>query len=124
MYEITIERVFSAAHALRLPDGSIEPMHGHNWQVQVTVSAAQLDAMETVMDFHILEQSLDQIMARVHNRNLNDIEPFVETFNPSAERVAEWIGKEILIGLPDGVSLESVQIEEAAGCFATWRPSE
>src|SRR4051812_27370017 len=35
-FEITTTRTFSAAHQLRLPDGSIEPLHGHNWRVKVT----------------------------------------------------------------------------------------
>lgn len=122
MYEITIQRVFAAAHALRLPDGSTEPMHGHNWPVEITVSSSQLDAMETVMDFHDLQAIVDDILKCVNNQNLNEIEPFVSQMNPSAERVAEWIGREVLSRLPVGVSLESVRLGEAPGCFALWRP--
>ena len=39
-FEITTTRTFAAAHQLRLYDGSLEPLHGHNWRVQVTVCAA------------------------------------------------------------------------------------
>ena len=49
-------RSFSAAHQLRLYDGSLEPLHGHNWQVKVTVVAAKLDSIGVVMDFHELER--------------------------------------------------------------------
>ena len=43
MYEASIERQFRAAHALRLADGQMEPMHAHDWHVTVTVAASQLD---------------------------------------------------------------------------------
>ena len=41
-FEITTTRQFSASHQLRLYDGSLEPLHGHNWQVKVTVAADSL----------------------------------------------------------------------------------
>jgi 6-pyruvoyltetrahydropterin/6-carboxytetrahydropterin synthase len=123
MYEITVSKMFAAAHAIRLPDGSLEAVHGHNWPVDVTVAAEQLDGIETVMDFHVLEQALDRLLARVHNRSLNDVEPFVQTkVNPTAERVAWWLGTEIAGGLPKGVRLVSVRVGEAPGCSASYRP--
>jgi 6-pyruvoyltetrahydropterin/6-carboxytetrahydropterin synthase len=125
MFEITVQRVFSAAHAIRLYDGSLEPVHGHNWPVEVTVAAAQLDAIEVVMDFHLLETLIDGLMQQVHNRSLNDVPPFgnvAGTMNPTAERVAWWIGTEVAKGLPANVKLISVKVGEAPGCFATYRP--
>jgi 6-pyruvoyltetrahydropterin/6-carboxytetrahydropterin synthase len=123
MYEITISKTFAAAHAIRLPDGSLEPVHGHNWPVDVTVAADQLDAIETVMDFHVLEQAIDQLLTRVHNRHLNDVEPFIKTkVNPTAERVAWWIATEIARSLPAGIRMVSVRVGEAPGCSATYRP--
>ncbi len=123
MYEITIAKTFAAAHAIRLPDGSLEPIHGHNWPVEVTVQSHQLDTIETVMDFHILEKTIDGLIACIHNRHLNEVEPFVDCkVNPTAERVAWWFGTEVARTLPKGVSLVSVRVGEAPGCFATWRP--
>lgn len=123
MYEVTVHRVFSAAHAIRLHDGSIEPVHGHNWSVEVTVASHQLDAIDLVMDFHELEKSVDGLVAEVHNRNLNEIKPFADhRVNPSAERVAWWIGTEVARQLPDGTQLRQVTVGEAPGCKATFRP--
>lgn len=122
MYEITISKSFAAAHAIRLPDGSLEPVHGHNWPVDVTVASPGLDAIETVMDFHLLEKAVEGILTRMHNRHLNEVEPFVDCkVNPTAERVAWWIGTEIAKALPPGVSLVSVRVGEAPGCAATYR---
>ncbi len=128
MYEIQIERVFCATHALRLPDGSYETIHGHNWAVTVVVESQQLDAMETVMDFHELEPLLDALLGTVHNKNLNEVEPFADStgelvVNPTAERVAWWLAEAIAPQLPDAVKLQSVGVGEAPGCTAVYRPA-
>lgn len=108
-YEISVKAVFSASHQLRLYDGSLEPLHGHNWTVIVTVAADQLDAIGVVMDFHMLERRLGQVVNRFHNRHLNDVIPFVKV-NPSAERVAEYIATSL--ELPQRVWLQSVEVWE------------
>ncbi len=123
MFEITVEDVFAASHALRLPDGSFEPMHGHNWHVRASVACEQLDAIETVMDFHDLKDRLAAVLEPFRNRHLNDVPPFAEgEVNPSAERVAWWIGTRLSEGLPDGVALTRVTVTEAPGCEAAFVP--
>lgn len=130
MYEATIEKRFAAAHALRLPDGTLEPLHGHNWAVRVTVAAGELDAMDTVMDFHRLEKLVEQVIGPWRDRNLNDLPPFAGksdapedlAVNPSAERVAEQIAWAVSGGLPEHVWLRAVGVGEAPGCVARYRP--
>jgi 6-pyruvoyltetrahydropterin/6-carboxytetrahydropterin synthase len=123
MYSITIERSFSAAHAIRLPDGSLEPVHGHNWPVEVSVGSPGLDQIETVMDFHELVGMVDGVLAGLHNRCLNEVEPFAGgRVNPTAERVAWWIAGRVRASLPAGVRLECVRVGEAPGCYASYRP--
>jgi 6-pyruvoyltetrahydropterin/6-carboxytetrahydropterin synthase len=109
-FEITTTRTFAAAHQLRLPDGSIEPLHGHNWRVKVTVSSAKLDALGTVMDFHELERLVDAITVPMHNRHLNELPPFDRELNPSAENVAFHIVRSLR--LPADVRLERVEVWE------------
>jgi len=120
-YEIRTERTFAASHTLRLPDGTREPLHGHNWRVRVTVASDRLDAMDCVMDFHELERQLDAVVGPWHNRHLDDAEPFAGgAVNPSAERVAEAVARGV--SLPAGVRLVSVEVSEAPGCVAVYRP--
>ena len=118
-FEITTTRSFSAAHQLRLYDGSLEPLHGHNWRVKVTVSAPQLDSIGVLMDFHELERLLDNIITPLHNRHLNDTEPF-RSANPSAENVASHIARSLT--LPAGVRLSGVEVWETDENSAVWRP--
>jgi 6-pyruvoyl tetrahydropterin synthase len=45
-FELTTSRHFSASHQLRLYDGSIEAMHGHNWVVKVMIAASLRQAAD------------------------------------------------------------------------------
>ena len=126
MYEIIVESVFAAAHAIRLPDGSLEPVHGHNWPVAVTVAADQLDDIETVCDFHLLQDLLTDALAPWQNNDLNQCEPFTDgkgglAINPTAERVAWAIAEKITPGLPGNCALVSVSVGEAPGCTAVYK---
>ena len=123
MYEITVTRVICAAHTIRLPDGSYEPVHGHNWQIRLTVVGQGLNSIDTVMDFHELEHLVDRVLAPANNRNLNDLPPFADgKISPTAERVAWWIGTEVAQHLPEAVALARVCVSEAPGCQATYKP--
>lgn len=118
-YEIRIQRTFCAAHQVRLPDGTLEPLHGHNWTVTVTVGADGLDGSGFVMDFHRLEEQLEGVLVQWNNRHLNETEAF-SRLNPSAENIAYQVAR--LLTLPAEVRLISVEITEAPGCSALFRP--
>lgn len=131
-YELTVERTFSAAHAIRIA-GQLEPMHGHDWHVTVCLRAAELDSDGLVCDFHALQHALDQAIAPWHNRCLNDVEPFNAGLNPTAEHVACTIAQRVAqtLRIPPagkiargsaGVSLAHVRVTEAVGCAAVFRP--
>ena len=119
-FEITSTREFPAAHQLRLYDGSLEPLHGHNWRVTVTVAADELDSIGVVMDFHELDRMLDAIVGAWHNRHLNEVEPFTRV-NPSTENVALHVAR--ALKLPANVRLVSVQVWETRTNSATYRPT-
>jgi 6-pyruvoyltetrahydropterin/6-carboxytetrahydropterin synthase len=119
-FEIATLRTFSAAHALRFPDGTVEPVHGHNWRVKVTVGATGLDGVGCVMDFHELERLVDIVIQPLHNRHLNDLPPFDQELNPSTENVAYYLGSSLT--LPNPVRLLSVEVWETDTNSALYRP--
>lgn len=121
MFELTIQRRFNATHAITLPTGEVEPAHGHDWRVEVVVAADRLDELDLVMDFHALEQSVDDLLGPLNHTHLNDHRWFADA-HPTAERVAERIAADLSPMLPDHVTLQSVTITEAPGCRATYRP--
>mgnify|MGYP001115307333 CR=1 FL=1 len=44
MYEVTIIKSFSAAHLLAQVGGKCEELHGHNFKVELSVGAAELNS--------------------------------------------------------------------------------
>lgn len=118
-FEISTTRRFSAAHQLRLYDGSMEPVHGHNWRVRVTVRAEALDAIGVVMDFHKLERLVDRVIAPWHNGHLNECPEFRDR-NPSAENVAVAVAERL--GLPSAVRLRCVEVWETDDNRAAYQP--
>ena len=118
MYLLRIERTFSAAHAIEIR-GVREHVHGHNWRVEVTVAGPSLDADGLLVDFHDLERSLQAIVGRFDNHDLNRTPPF-DRINPTAELVAQYVAVQIAPTLPVGVMVHSVAVGEAPGCTATY----
>ena len=124
MYEVSVTRTVVAEHAIELYDGSVETPHRHDWSVQVVVGADTLDEIGVVTDFHILEEQIDRLLANVKGRSFNDMPPFAgeQAVNPTAERIAAWLGDHVATALPSHVRLVSVTVGEAPGCAATYRP--
>ena len=120
MYELTVERVFCAAHAIVI-NGRREPVHGHNWRVRLTVAGETLDANGLLCDFHEMERGMDAVIRRFDNANLNEIPPF-DRVNPTAEAVARHIAEEVIKKLPKSVRLQRLTVTEAPGCEAAWIP--
>ena len=122
-YELIIERVFTATHALRLYDGTLEEPHAHDWRVVVTIGSDELDEIDVVVDFHSLERWLDEVIEPMRGVDLNE-QPWFAARNPSAERVAKHISDELEPRLPEPVSLLGVAVTEAPGCVAVYRPND
>ena len=92
MYEIEVHDEFSAAHFLKLYDGSWERRHGHNWKVSVVMRSEKLDSMGVVVDFEALRPSLKKVLAEFHERSFNEHPDFKnEALNPSTENIAKMI---------------------------------
>lgn len=129
MHELTVQTVFSAAHAIVIR-GQREPLHGHDWHVKAAVGGDTLDADGLLLDFHALETELARIVAPFRSVNLNEVAPF-DRLNPTAEHVAAHIGAALQHALARpldadakarGVRLLWASVTEAPGCLATWRP--
>lgn len=54
--ELQTTYTFHAAHRIRGHAGKCAYLHGHTWELEVTVSAARLDALGMVIDFDDLGQ--------------------------------------------------------------------
>ncbi|NOY65028.1 MAG: 6-carboxytetrahydropterin synthase QueD [Nitrospirae bacterium] len=120
MYELTIETNFSAAHQLRGYKGKCEELHGHNWKVQVHVTAERLNEIDIAIDFHELKRYTNEIISQLDHSFLNDIFPFTER-NPSSENIARWIYESLKKKINnDNVRVSAVTVWESETASATY----
>jgi len=90
MYKIAVLSHFSAAHRLRYLHGKCEELHGHNWKVEVSVSARQLNKEGIVIDFQLLKKKVEKILKSLDHTFLNDLAYFSKR-EPSSENIAKYI---------------------------------
>ena len=122
MYLSTITATFSAAHYLRNYSGKCENLHGHNWKVEVTVAAEELDVAGMGLDFTILRKRANEILEDYDHKTLNDIAPFNEV-NPSSENLARTIFDRMGTLLDEGrVHVRSVKVWESENSWAEYLP--
>src|ERR1044071_8601691 len=90
-FEVMIERSFSSAHQLRGYKGKCENLHGHNYKIEIYARGSELDNIGLLVDFGELKQAADEGVADLDHRNSNELPPFEEALNPSAETLARYI---------------------------------
>lgn len=105
-FEIMIERNFSSAHQLRGYKGKCENLHGHNYKVEIFARGRELDNIGLLIDFGDLKHAADEIVNYLDHRNINELPPFDEELNPSAENLARYF----LERIGDSVGDERVQV--------------
>ena len=112
MFDIFIKTYFAGAHHLRDYPGDCEKPHGHNWKVDVTVRATELDQCGMGIDFKVLKKHVKEVIDKLDHNDLNTLPAFQEK-NPSSEHIAEFVFDEVRALLSsDRYSLHSVRVME------------
>jgi 6-pyruvoyltetrahydropterin/6-carboxytetrahydropterin synthase len=114
MFEVMIERNFSSAHQLRGYRGKCENLHGHNYRIEIYARGRELDNIGLLVDFVELKAAADEIVNYLDHRNINELPPFDEELNPSAENLARYILERVSAQVGD----ERVQVYKVR-CFET-----
>ena len=125
MYSVSKRMEIAGCHHLSLDYKSpCERMHGHNWIVTVTVEGETLNQNEILMDFKMIKES---IHGKLDHENLSEL----FEFNPTAERIAQWIFEELQtrlniewFDLPmayDTPHVVEVKVQESEGNIACYR---
>ncbi len=121
MYHLTIHTHFAAAHNLLNYQGDCENLHGHNWKVEVTVAARELDNAGLAVDFKVLKKETKRVLEQLDHRYLNELQPF-RTVSPSSENIARFLFEELRQVLDDGnVRVDSVKVWESDHACASYR---
>ena len=106
---------FEAAHRLpNVPTGhKCARLHGHSFQVRVSVDGPVGDRTGWVMDFAELKEAFRPVHDQLDHRYLNEIAGLE---NPTSENVARWIWRQLRPSLP---GLAEVEVRETCttGCI-------
>jgi 6-pyruvoyltetrahydropterin/6-carboxytetrahydropterin synthase len=113
-FEVMIERNFSSAHQLRGYKGKCENLHGHNYKIEIYARGEELDNIGLLVDFGELKEAADEVVQYLDHRNINELEPFDEEVNPSAENLARYILERVSAQVGD----DRVQVYKVR-CFET-----
>jgi 6-pyruvoyltetrahydropterin/6-carboxytetrahydropterin synthase len=133
MIQITRKETFNAAHRLYNPEWSDEKnlelfgpcsrMHGHNWELYVTVAGEVNPETGFVMDLKVLRNIMrDHIVNKVDHTYLNTDVPFLQGILPSTENFAIQIWKILYPILKEtyGVTLYKIKLTETANHFVEY----
>ncbi|WP_298269463.1 6-carboxytetrahydropterin synthase QueD [Geobacter sp.] len=120
MYRLKIITSFAAAHCLINYQGDCENLHGHNWKVEVEVTARELDKAGLGIDFKVLKQETNSLLRTLDHKYLNELEPFRD-ISPSSENISRYLFGELSRRLNDGnVKVGSVTVWESDNAAATY----
>lgn len=112
--EIRWEFTFEAAH--RLPnvpsDHKCSRLHGHSYMARIYVKGPIDDNAGWIIDFANIKDACKPVIAQLDHYYLNEI-PGLE--NPTSERLAVWIWRELESSLP---LMSAVEVSETctSGC--------
>jgi len=121
MFELTVERHFSAAHRLDNYSGACSRLHGHNYRVLVTFRAEVLDEAGFGEDFAALKRVCDGVLEGLDHRYLNEHPAFAGQ-NPTAEVISRYLYAEIARAASDlSVRLSAVTVYESETSAVTYR---
>ncbi len=120
MFNLKIITSFAAAHCLTHYHGDCENLHGHNWKVEVSVTAIELDNAGLGVDFKIIKSKTNEILNTLDHKYLNEIIPF-DTISPSSENIAKFIFIELSKVLNNNnISINKVTVWESDNANASY----
>jgi 6-pyruvoyltetrahydropterin/6-carboxytetrahydropterin synthase len=120
MYQVSVRQHFDAAHYLRGYGGKCEALHGHRFEVVVSVTSEKLNDIGIAYDFVELKKKVGEVLKRFDHICLNDITPF-DKINPSSENIAATIYKELKRRIK-GVTVSQVEVWESPESKVTYSP--
>jgi len=119
MYILKIKEEFCAAHAVCC-NNEMEPLHGHNWQVELKVYGDELNQFGMLIDFYDLKNILKNVLSELDHQNLCCLPIFKET---TTENIAKWIYEKLKMHLKN-IKIFEVTVWETDDCSVTYKENE
>ncbi|UNC93864.1 6-carboxytetrahydropterin synthase QueD [Candidatus Contubernalis alkalaceticus] len=128
MFTLSVTIKFSSAHSLRNYQGKCANIHGHTFTAQCLVRGSRLNSQGMVMDFHALEDLVEQITDEFDHRLINEHPSFTEEgLNPTAENLAGYIYeklKDVLEVVDQSITVHEVTVWESDDAYASYREED
>ena len=135
MITITKRMEIDAGHRLQNHESKCRNVHGHRYAFELTVTAAALDAVGRVIDFGVvkrligawLDENWDHGFIVQRDDPIREVSAgfgkvFTMTPAPTAENLAEYLGRIALTLLPPEIKIVAVRCWETPTCHADWTP--
>jgi len=125
MYKVGIKNSFTAKHFLRGDFDEESLPHSHPYEVEWRCSTKELDENGFSIDIALMKTVLEDVLARIDGRLLNDL-PFFEQRQPSVENCAQYISSSILSApemkhlITPALSEMEIRIWEAPDAWASY----
>jgi len=120
MYRLTIKTGFAAAHNLINYQGDCENLHGHNWKVEVTVTARELDQAGLAIDFKVLKRETNALLDELDHKYVNQ-HHFFQDISPSSENISRYLYQELSKRLNDNnIKVERIGVWESDNACAEY----
>ena len=120
MYEISIRTHFSAAHRLVGHQGVCANFHGHNWEIEIFIKGASLDAIGILVDFKAVKEAVQDLLVGLDHADLNQ-HPVFASQNPTSENIARYLFEELGRHLNTGrYRISKVRVSEGPTSTATY----
>ncbi|MEX2568026.1 MAG: 6-carboxytetrahydropterin synthase [Cyclobacteriaceae bacterium] len=134
MWSITKIFTFETAHRITNYVGLCNQIHGHSYELHVTLSAHELGPGDMLMDFKVLKTLVQEHVgvvldhSLVLKKNMDNQALFNPSYfkifwmetEPTAERLVEWMAGILIPLLPDKVSLRKLKLYETPTSYAEW----
>jgi 6-pyruvoyltetrahydropterin/6-carboxytetrahydropterin synthase len=124
MFELKVRNHFSAAHKILEHPGKCSHLHGHNWNVDVTIQAAEVDRIGLAVDFSHLKALVKEVIEPLDHVYLNELSLFsTVSTNPTAENRSRHIFNEIkgkLRAVAPQAHVTRVDLYETETCSASY----
>ncbi len=125
---------FEAAHAISGYHGSCREIHGHSYEMHITVTGSCLNENDMLIDFKELKKAVESVVIKdldhalilKHNQiNVSATQNMVSKIcwldgEPTAEFLLDFILRRLQTALPDSIEIRRIRLYETNTCYAEW----
>jgi 6-pyruvoyltetrahydropterin/6-carboxytetrahydropterin synthase len=120
-FEVGASRPLRALHRLPWGTEAERQPHEHDYRIEVIVERDALDERGVVCDLDVLGAGLDDVLARIAGRDLDEIKP-ADADGVTVELLAEWLhGSLVNVVRQAGGEMLAVRVWEAPDAFGGYR---